>query len=319
MSINKSNRRIDYLRISVTDRCNLRCSYCMPAEGIETVRPEELLNFEEIARLVNIFVNLGIKKVRITGGEPLVRKGLPRLLKAIANTKGIEEIALTTNGVLLPQYTQDLKEAGVRRLNISLDTLKEEKFKRITLSPYFYNVMAGIDKARELRFDKLKLNTVVMKGINDDEIIDFVKFAKSKSLILRFIEFMRVTPLWKEDLFIPIEEIKKICEKKYKLERMENPGPSPAEHYKVDGRPLLGFIKTDQNNCNRCSRLRLTSVGNLKICLYENEGLSLKEFLRDRSSDREIFDMVRDKISLKEQVNYNSWQPANTYMCSLGG
>jgi len=291
----------------------------MPGEGIETVKPGESLSFEEIWRLVKIFIELGIRKVRITGGEPLIRKGVVGLINAIANMCGIEEISVTTNGILLSRYAEKLKSAGVSRLNISLDTLKEDKFKKITRSPLFYHVMAGIEKAKETRFDRLKLNTVIMKGINDDEIIDFVKFAKSKNLILRFIEFMKVTPLWDEDLFVPIEAIKRICKKKYRLERTENPGPSPAEHYRVDGVPILGFIKTDENNCDRCSRLRLTSVGDLKICLYENKGFSLKGLLRDGVSDREMLKIIRQRIGVKEQVNYNSWEPTKTYMCSLGG
>ena len=307
------------MRLSVTDRCNLRCSYCMPVEGIEHVDCKELLSFEEILRLVNIFTYLGIKKIRITGGEPLVRKGITNLIESIVGIQGIEEVALTTNGVLLPRYAEELKKAGIRRLNISLDTLKEDKFRKITRSSFFHYAMAGIDKAREARFHTLKLNTVVMKGINDDEITDFLDFAISKNLILRFIEFMEVTPLWERSLFVPVEEIKKACEKNYKLEKMKNLGPSPAEHYKINGMPILGFIKTDQNNCNRCSRLRLTSVGELKICLYENEGISLKELLRRGADNKEILAIIKDRIGLKKEVVYSNWKSPKTYMCSVGG
>lgn len=313
------NRKIDYLRLSVTDRCNLRCAYCMPSEGIEEVMPEELLSFEEILRLVRIFTALEVKKVRITGGEPLVRKGIVGLIESIAGINGIETVAMTTNGILLLEYASDLKKAGVQKLNISIDTLNEDKFKKITQRPYFHRVMDGIDKAKQTAFDVLKLNVVVMKGINDDEVHDFVEFAMSKNLIIRFIEFMDITPLWRKDLFVPIEKIKEACQKKFRLEYLNNPGPSPAQHYKVNGMPILGFIKTDQNNCNKCSRLRLTSVGSLKICLYENDGFSLKALLREGASDSKILNTVKNRIGLKKEVNYTDWEPTKMYMCSLGG
>ena len=319
MLVNAVEKKIDYLRISVTDRCNLRCTYCMPAEGIENVDSDELLSFEEILRLVNIFADLGIKKIRITGGEPLVRNGIIDLIKSIAGTKGIEEIALTTNSVLLPNYADRLKEAGVDRLNISLDTLKENKFHSITRSAFFRHAMDGIDKAIQTGFRMLKLNCVVMRGINDDEITDFIEFAKSKNLILRFIEFMKITPLWEKDLFMPLNEIKEICRKTYNLEQMDYSGPSPAEHYKVDGMSILGFIRTDQNNCSRCSRLRLTPTGKLKICLYENEGLSLKELLRRGIENDELLAIIKERMASKNGVVFSSWEPAKMYMCSFGG
>ncbi len=319
MSNDNAKRKIDYLRISVTDRCNLRCAYCMPPEGIETVKSEELLSFEEILRLVRIFASLNIKKVRITGGEPLLRKEVTGLVRDIANIRGIEEITLTTNGVRLAEYAKGLKAAGVERLNISLDTLREDKFMRITGNPFFRRVMDGIEKARAADFGLLKLNTVIMKGINEDEIIDFIEFARAKNLILRFLEFMKVAPLWNKDLFVPIDEIKKICGKKYTLEQMKSPGPGPAEHYMVDGMPILGFIKTDQKNCGKCSRLRLTSQGEVKICLYENRGLFLKEPLRKGADDREIRDMIIERMGLKKEVSYRDWTSPKTYMCSLGG
>jgi len=314
-----AKRKIDYLRISVTDRCNLRCSYCMPAEGIENVGSGELLSFEEILRLVKIFSVLGIRKVRITGGEPLVRNGISALTRSIAGVKGVEEVALTTNSVLLSGYAERLRNAGISRLNISLDTLKEDRFRTITRSNFFQSAIKGIDKARSVGFRTLKLNTVIMKGINDDEIIDFVKFAKAKKVILRFIEFMKVTPLWDKDLLVPIDEIKDICRKEFKLEKMHYSGPSPAEHYSVDGMNILGFIKTDRDNCSRCSRLRLSPVGELKICLYEDKGLSLKEILRSGARDEEILMIIKERMGLKEGIDYNNWEPAGTYMCSLGG
>lgn len=311
--------KIDYLRISVTDRCNLRCAYCMPPEGIDTFPANEILGLEEILRLVRIFSVIGVKRVRLTGGEPLVRKDIADLIGAISAVCGIEEIVLTTNGVLLAEHAQKLKEAGVRGLNISLDTLKEDKFRAITGKDLFRNVMRGIDEASEMGFKRLKLNAVILNGINDDEIADFVRFAILKNMILRFIEFMDITPMWREDRFIGSEDIKNICRKDFTLERMENRGPGPAEYYKVNGHPLLGFIKTDEGNCARCSRLRVTSVGELKICLYEKNGLSLKWLLRNGATDAEISAAVRNRIGMKYTVAHSSWQAPKLYMSSVGG
>ncbi len=312
-------RNIDYLRVSVTDRCNLRCAYCMPEEGIKTFSHDDILSFEEIVRLVRIFTGFGVRKIRITGGEPLVRKGIEGFIQNINSVPGIEEITLTTNGVLLPFFAEKLKRAGIKRLNISLDTLKPDKFEKITKKNFFSNVLEGIDKARALGFSPLKLNMVAMRGINEDEIINFVKFAIEKKIILRIIEFMELSHLWKRDLFISLEEIKNICKKQFKIEYVGAPGPGPAEYYKVDGLPLLGLIKTDQRNCNRCSRLRLTSVGHLKVCLYEEKGLSLKTLLKNGASDRKIIEAIKDRIFTKKGRGYDDWEPAKIYMCGIGG
>lgn len=318
--IEKFNRRIDYLRLSVTDRCNLRCIYCMPQEGIEPVLHKEVLTFEEITRLVNIFASLGIKKIRLTGGEPLIRKDIVNLIQYLVDIPGIEEVSLTTNAILLSDVAVELKKLGIKRLNISLDTLREERFRQITGYPSYYKVIEAIDKVKDLGFWPLKLNTVVMRGINDDEIIDFVEFALSKELILRFIEFMEVTPLWREDYFIPIEEVKKICASVFRLEKIDgNLGFGPAQYYKVGERGFLGFIKTDENNCQHCNRLRLTSTGELKSCLYQSQGISLRDLLRIKEDDECIKDTIKNLISLKEDIDYKRWQRPQIYMCSVGG
>ena len=317
-TMNGFNRKVDSLRISVTDRCNLRCAYCMPKEGIEPVLQQEVLAFEEITRLVNIFSSLGIKKIRLTGGEPLVRKGIMNLIRSLVNIKGIEEVALTTNGIMLFEYAPELKKAGVKRINVSLDTLKEDRFADITGRNGFYEVIKGIEKARNLGFSPIKINTVLMKGINDDELIDFVEFSLSKGLILRFIEFMRITPLWREDYFIPIEEIKEICLSRFKLEKTQYSGSGPAEYYKVT-QGIIGFIKTDENNCRQCNRLRLTSTGELKLCLYETGGLSLNSLLRNGAADEEIRDAIAVNLKLKEATDYQKWESGKVYMSVLGG
>lgn len=316
--MNNFKRDIDYLRISVTDRCNLRCIYCMPPEGVETIPQQELLTFEEIIGLAKIFANLGVRKIRLTGGEPLIRKGIVGLIGSLVNIEGIEEVSLTTNGILLSMYARELKKAGINRINISLDSLKEDKFGKITGSNCFCRVLEGIEKAKEAGFSPLKLNMVVMKGINDEEIVDFLEFALSQGLILRFIEFMKVTPLWKEDYFLPIEAVRKICERSFILSKMENRDSGPAQYYRLrDG--IVGFIKTDENNCRRCTRLRLTSTGELKVCLYESDGVVLKDFLRRGVSEGEIRDIIKIRIEGKRYTDYRSWRFSGAYMCSVGG
>lgn len=201
---------INYLRISLTDRCNFRCFYCMPKDGLRLIPKEEILSLEEIIRLVKIFSSIGIEHVRITGGEPLLRKGLCNLIKV--SSEMIDDVSVTTNGSLLKIYGKNLIKAGLKRINISLDTLKEEKFKKITGRESFRQVIKGIDHVIDVGFYPLKLNVVVMKNINDDEILDFVEFALKKGLTLRFIEFMKISPLWQNDYFMPIETVKEICD-----------------------------------------------------------------------------------------------------------
>lgn len=311
-------RKIDYLRLSLTDRCNLRCIYCMPREGIESVPHGEILTYEEIVRVARIFTGLGIKRIRLTGGEPLIRKGVPGLVRSLSQISGLEEISLTTNGLLLSDFARELKQVGVSRINISLDTLNEEKFLKITGSSEFSRAVDGIDKAREAGFSPLKLNVVAMKGINDDEIHDFVEFSLSRGLTLRFIEFMKITPLWTEDRFIPIEEVKRICGRRFAMDKIDESGPGPAEYYRLAG-AAIGFIKTDVGNCLSCGRLRLTSTGKLKICLYEPQGLSLKEALRGSVPDAEIAGLIRERVCQKSSVDYRNWQPCQVFMSSVGG
>lgn len=312
------NRKIDYLRISVTDRCNLRCVYCVPRGGIVHKAREEILTFKEILRLANIFASLGIKKIRLTGGEPLVRKEVVNLVKSLAGIEGIEDISLTTNGTLLSLYAEKLRRAGIKRINISLDTLKEKKFKKIARNDSFHKVLEGIDKAKEAGFYPLKLNVVVMKGINGDEIVDFLEFAISKGLILRFIEFMKITPLWRADYFLPIEEVKEICKRRFVLTKLEYRDPGPAEYYRIENR-VVGFIRTEEANCGRCTRLRLTSMGELKVCLYESEGVFLRDFLRGGVSDEGIKAAIETRMQIKGGANFKRWSSSRAYMYSVGG
>lgn len=317
-------KQIDYLRISVTDRCNLRCIYCMPEEGIVNKPHDELLTFEEIIKLVKIFTSIGIRKIRLTGGEPLVRNGIIALIQELGKIDKIEELALTTNGELLSGLMDRLKKTKLKRINISLDTLKPDRFKTMTRGGSLEKVIDGINLARSAGFRAIKLNTVVMKGVNDDEIIDFADFAFERGVILRFIEFMNVTPLWREKCYMPIDEIRERCALKYKLhDVVEVAGSGPAVYYAVDGKGTLGFINTNLDNCNRCSRLRLTSTGELKTCLYEPEGLYLKNLLRNNVCTEEIRDIVQARVEQKNRIDYRLWNVKDRckkiYMSSLGG
>lgn len=311
--------KIDYLRISVTDRCNLRCVYCMPAQGIIPRPREEILTFKEITRLAGIFASLGVNKIRLTGGEPLVRKGLVELIQSLYAIEGIKGIFLTTNGILLSAYARQLKEAGVSRINVSLDTLRESRFSKITRVNAFGAVMQGIDRASELFIEPLRLNMVVIRGVNDDEITDFVDFSLSKGLILRFIEFMNITPLWRQNNLVPIEEVRAICARKFRLEKTVYPAHGPAEYYRVEGQGVIGFINTSENNCRRCSRLRLTSCGELKLCLYEQRGLCLRSILREGIGDEQIRESIRSRLGLKRYTEYKTAAGSSLYMCSIGG
>lgn len=314
-----NNRTIDYLRISVTDRCNLRCIYCVPEEGVICKPREQILSFEEILRLVKILVGLGIKKVRLTGGEPLMRKNILSLIHSLKKLDGLDEVCLTTNASLLAFYAYDLRRAGVDRINISLDTLKRDKFREITRGGELTNVLEGIRTATEAGFEQLKLNVVAMRGINDDEIIDFVDFAKANNLILRFIEFMRTSPLWHKENLIPIKEVKEICESKFTLKKAEYVGNGPARYYENEQNAIIGFINTTENNCQKCNRLRLTACGELKVCLYEQHGLLLRNTLREGIADEALKKMLVSCLGLKENVNYTHGADAQFYMCKVGG
>ncbi len=318
IELNRFYKDINYLRVSVTDRCNLRCMYCMPEDGIISRPHDEILTFEEIAMLAGIFASMGISRIRLTGGEPLARKGIIDLAESLTGIDGVEEVSLTTNGILLSSCAQGLRRAGIRRINISLDTLRKGRFKKITGRDCLHDVLAGLKSARQAGFNPIKLNMVVMRGINDDEIIDFAEFALCKGLILRFIEFMNVTPLWDRKYFIPIGHIKKICAQRFALKKLKAQGPGPAEYYKI-GSNQIGFIKTDKRGCRSCSRLRLTSAGELKACLYEPRGVSLRTLLRNSHGGEKIKNIIRARLESKRDIDYRCWKRPRVYMSKVGG
>lgn len=309
----------DYLRISVTDRCNLRCIYCMPPEGVPYTSHDNILRFEEIERLVRIFCSLGVRKVRLTGGEPLVRKGLVSLVRKLNNIPLVDELCLTTNGMLLSAYADELRDAGIRKVNISIDTLKSDRFKKITGGHAIRNVLEGIRAARDASFYSVKINTVVMNEVNTDEIFDFIEFSCLHGIPVRFIEFMACTSVWNKKYFIPIEDVIAAAGKKYLLKKLGSINRSAAVYYRVGEDGLIGFIKTDESTCACCSRLRLTSTGELKICLYESQGINLRDMMRSGRSDGEIAAHISARSGLKQQTNFKNFTTPKIYMSSIGG
>ncbi|ACB84848.1 GTP 3',8-cyclase MoaA [Natranaerobius thermophilus] len=277
-------RRIDYLRISVTDRCNLRCFYCMPTSGVEKMSHPQILNFEDIERIVTAAANLGVSKIRFTGGEPLVRKDFSKLVNTISRIPGIEDLSLTTNGVLLAQQGEQLLEAGINRVNISLDTLDNTKFSQITRGGTLAQVLKGKETARNLGLTPLKLNVVVIKGMNDDEIADFARLTMNEDIEVRFIEYMPMSDgeNWKKS-YLPITDIKEKCSQVGKLLPVETAkGNGPAKYYRLEhGVGKIGFISAvSEHFCGDCNRLRLTSDGKIKTCLFSDEELDLRVALK---------------------------------------
>jgi cyclic pyranopterin phosphate synthase len=274
----------DELRVSVTDRCNLRCTYCMPEEPSWFPRAE-ILSYEEIARLARIFLARGVRKFRITGGEPLLRRDLPELVRMLAAAPGVEELSLTTNGLLLDEHARDLAGAGLQRINVSLDTLMPERFRALTKRDGLDRVLQGLDLVSELGLRPVKINTVLIRGVNDDEVVSLVSTARDRGWELRFIEFMPLENggTWDLSRVVSGREIKDIVEERWPLEPEAAVDPhAPATRFRfADGRGVIGFINSvTAPFCESCSRLRLTADGKLTSCLYATHETDLKTPLR---------------------------------------
>ena len=282
-------KKIEYLRISVTDRCNFRCRYCMPEGNKEFIPHPKILRYEEIIEIIKAFTDFGVKSVRLTGGEPLVRKGIEDLISMISEIPGIEEISLTTNGFFLSEKVNRLKKAGLKRVNVSLDTLNPEKFTYLTRTnrSAFFRVLQGIEKAKEAGLYPVKVNTVLIKGFNDSEVEHFVKFSEEMEVEVRFIELMPVGgKFFSEEHFIPISEVKAIIEKSFgKLIPKKVKKMGPAKSFSVTGTgAVIGFIPSiSEHFCSECNRVRLTSDGKLRLCLMSDREIDLKAILRSRS------------------------------------
>ena len=294
------------LRISVTDRCNIRCFYCMPDENIRFKPRSEILTFEEIERLARVMAGLGIKKLRLTGGEPLVRSGLADLVRLLVKIPGIEDIALTTNGILLADQAADLKDAGLRRVNISLDSLQDEVFQRISRRPGLDKVLAGIAAAQEVGFEKVRLNAIAIRGLTEAEVVPLGKFARERGLELRFIEFMPLDAEnnWESEQVLGGEEIRVLLESAFgPLIPSARPDPSqPATDFHfADGRGQIGFINPiTQPFCGDCNRLRVTAEGKLRNCLFSLVEWDARALLRSDASDEELAERIRECILAKK-------------------
>lgn len=299
--IDFQGRSIQYLRLSVTDRCNLRCQYCMPEEGIEKLSHQDLLSLEELKTMVEELAKLGIKKVRITGGEPLVRNGISALIRDIKSVEGIQEIAMTTNGILLKPMLKSLKEAGLDRVNISLDTLKPDKYAQMTRGGDLQAVFEAIEEAKSLGMSPIKINVVLMKDFNDDEIEDFVNLTRLEPIEVRFIELMPIGEVskWSKNQYLSNQVV---LERVPSLMPIKNTNPSsPASYYRVDGAlGKIGLISPMSCKfCEHCNRIRLTATGKLKTCLHTNEEVDLRPFLKEPEqmsllASRAIFDKPKE-------------------------
>ena len=304
--VDSFGRGINYLRVSVTDRCNLRCIYCMPLEGVQAVPHSEILSYEEICAVVRVAAALGVDTVRITGGEPLVRADLSRLVEMLAQVKGIEDISLTTNGTLLKKYAGELKEAGLRRVNISLDTLKEDRFREITRCGELGDALDGIEAAMSAGLQPVKINMVVMRGINDDEVADFARKTYREGWNVRFIEVM---PFCGVGGFVPSAELKRRISPPRLEPSSAITGSGPAEYYRLpQARGTVGFISPlSEPFCSRCNRMRLTSLGQLCPCLMSDEGVDLKGALRRPLAggrDEELQRLILKAVAAKPERHH---------------
>jgi len=321
--IDSFGRSINYLRISVTDRCNLRCLYCMPPEGVPRIPHSEILSYEEIRTVVRAAAELGINKIRLTGGEPLVRAELPKLIHMLSQIEGIQELSLTTNGTILKKNALEFKQAGLSRVNVSLDTLKADKFRYITRLGELKTVLEGIKAAKEAGFEPVKINTVVMRGINDDEIRDFARMTYKDGCHVRFIELM---PFKGAAEFVPSIELRQHINLLGKLEPCVSiTGNGPAMYYRLAGaRGTIGFISplTEASFCSRCNRMRLTPDGKLRPCLLGEDEIDLKLPLRNNATMDKLKRLILKAVASKPEHHHlmgDNVRLVNRKMSQIGG
>ena len=320
-------RRINYLRISVTDRCNLRCRYCMPEEGIPLISHGEVLSYEEILRIVRVFAKEGISKIRLTGGEPLIRKGIVDFISRLSQIEEIKDLSLTTNGLLLKELAPVLKQAGLKRINVSLDSLRKDRFFQITRKDDFERVWSGIEEALRVDLSPIKINMVAIKGLNDDEIESFARLTLRYPLTVRYIEYMpsgNGEP-WKETDLLTIPQIK---------DRLERLGPivpvpsddwdGPARRFRINGAlGEIGFIGAVSSHfCSDCNRLRLTPDGKIRTFLFSDEEIDVKEILRRGGSDLELKERLLIALKAKPErhhIDSHQFKKCQRNMSAIGG
>ena len=336
MLVDALKRPVKDLRISVTDRCNFRCTYCMPLDEYEWIDKKEILTFEEIARLARLFVQLGVEKIRLTGGEPLVRRDLHLLIEKLAPLNGLKDLCLTTNGALLAERIDALKQAGLRRVNISIDTLDAEKFKRMTKRGDLNKVLEGIFAAKAAGLAPIKLNAVVERGVNDDDILPLVEFCREHGFAMRFIEYMDVgnSNNWTSAKLVSKKTIIETIHARYPLREIgRDQGSAPSVDYQfVDGQGDIGVIASvTEPFCSSCTRARVTADGKIVTCLFSNVGHDVEAQLRSGASDAEISEFIAniwrqrtdrysaERLAALNSSNYDPKSHRKIEMISLGG
>ncbi|OAS24391.1 GTP 3',8-cyclase MoaA [Paenibacillus oryzisoli] len=329
--LDRFGRMHDYLRISVTDRCNLRCVYCMPEDGMEFEPDEKLLTFDEITEIVRILARLGVRKLRLTGGEPLVRKNLEQLIGRLSQIPGIEDIALTTNGIYFASRAEKLRAAGLTRVNISLDSLRADRFSLITRGGDIRRVLASIEEAYRVGITPIKLNVVLMKGINDDEIVDFLQMTRDRPIQVRFIEYMPIGHQdedWKKRYLSLTTVLDRCKEMGWEATASDAVyGNGPAQNYRIEGAlGSFGLIHPISDHfCETCNRLRLTADGNIKPCLYWSDEFNVRKFIGDDAAVEDLFfralDIKPENHEMAQALmnEEQSHTPTNRRMSQIGG
>ena len=336
MLVDALKRPIKDLRISVTDRCNFRCSYCMPLDEYEWINKKEILTFEEISRLATLFVGLGVEKIRLTGGEPLVRQNLDKLVAKLSSIDGLKDLCLTTNGALLAEKVAALKASGLKRVNISVDTLSPEKFRQMTKRGDLSKVLNGIFAAKQHGLHPIKLNAVIERGLNEDDILSLVEFSRDNGFVLRFIEYMDVgnSNGWTSGKLVSKREIIEKIHSRYPLKEVGRAGGNaPSVDYEfIDGRGDVGVIASvTEPFCSSCTRVRLTADGKIVTCLFSGIGHDVKALIRGGASDEEISQFIvsiwekrvdrysAERLEALRSSNYDPKNHKKLEMISLGG
>ena len=325
--IDGMGRTIVNLRISVTDRCNFRCTYCMPADNVEFMDRSNLLSFEEIQRVAQIVSRMGINRLRLTGGEPLMRKNLPVLIKMLNEVDGIDDIAMTTNAYFLKDQAQSLKDAGLKRLNVSLDALDPEKFRDVNRRDCLQSVLDGLDTARKVGFKSIKINAVAVRNFTETEIMSLIEMGRSDGFEIRFIEFMPLDSdkVWERDKVLFGHEIVNMIKENYDLDPIDNSleiGPA-SEYNFADGKGKIGIITAVSNPfCDHCNRIRMTADGKLRTCLFSTKETNLKELIRSGATDETIIEPLKQAVLVKEpghKINLDDFERPTRAMHAIGG
>ena len=325
--IDGMGRTIVNLRISVTDRCNFRCTYCMPADNVEFMDRSNLLSFEEIQRVAQIVSRMGINRLRLTGGEPLMRKNLPVLIKMLNEVDGIDDIAMTTNAYFLKDQAQSLKDAGLKRLNVSLDALDPKKFRDVNRRDCLQSVLDGLDTARKVGFKSIKINAVAVRNFSETEIMSLIEMGRSDGFEIRFIEFMPLDSdkVWERDKVLFGHEIVNMIKENYELVPIDNSleiGPA-SEYNFADGKGKIGIITAVSNPfCDHCNRIRMTADGKLRTCLFSTKETNLKELIRSGATDKTIIETLKQAVLVKEpghKINLDDFERPTRAMHAIGG